>query len=111
MISIKPHISEKSFTLASKGKYVFDVASRSSKPEIADTVEKLFKVKVKAVNIISIPGKMKRTRSGSGKRKDVYKAVVSLVKGDRIDLFEVEEEGEKSKNVKKTKGIEKAEAK
>lgn len=108
LIALKPHISEKSFTLASQGKYVFTVSRDSNKNSIKESVAKLFKVTALAVNIISFPGKIKRSKSGIGKRKDIRKAIVTLKKGDRIDLFETEDdEKDKSGKAKEDKNTNK----
>ena len=65
---------------------VFDVAIDATKPEIKAAVEALFSVKVKAVNTIVRKGKVKRFRGSSARRKDVKKAVVTLVDGQTIDI-------------------------
>ena len=65
---------------------VFDVAIDATKPEIKAAVEALFSVKVKAVNTLVRKGKTKRFRRSSGRRKDVKKAVVTLVDGQTIDI-------------------------
>ena len=54
--------------------------------EIKAAVEALFEVKVKAVNTIVRKGKVKRFRNMLGTRKDVKKAVVTLVDGQTIDI-------------------------
>jgi len=100
---LKPHISEKSFTLSAMGKYVFLVSKDANKVTVKDAIEKLFKVNVTKVNMICIPGKLKRSKSGIGKRKDVVKAVVTLKKGERIDLFETEEAKDEKKDKKADK--------
>ena len=65
---------------------MFEVASKSNKSEIRGAVEKLFSVKVKAVNIINIKGKVKRFKGILGKRNDVKKAVITLEEGNTIDI-------------------------
>ncbi len=100
IINLKPQVTEKAFALAGQGKYTFVVENNANKHIVAETIEKLFKVKVTAVNILNIPGKVKRTRRGVGTRKDYQKAVVTLKKGDKIDIFETEEE---KKDTKKDK--------
>jgi large subunit ribosomal protein L23 len=62
------------------------VAIDATKPEIKAAVEALFEVKVKAVNTIVRKGKVKRFRNMLGTRKDVKKAVVTLVDGQTIDI-------------------------
>jgi len=90
-------ISEKSFTAAGKGKFTFIVDKSASKDSVRQIVSELFKVEVLEVNMIVMKGKVKKTRKGSGKRSDFKKAILTLKKGDKIDLFEVEKETAKGK--------------
>jgi len=105
IISLKPNITEKAFTLAAAGKYTFIINESADKEIIGRDVARIFKVTVEKVNVIRIPGKIKRTRSGSGKRKNVFKAIVTLKAGDKIDIFESDqgEDGGKKKEKKVTK--------
>ena len=82
----KPIITEKATKLSEFNKVVFEVASKSNKNEIKGAVEKLFSVKVKAVNIINIKGKIKRFKGTLGKRNDTKKAVITLEEGNTIDI-------------------------
>jgi len=59
-IIVRPVITEHSMAMAADKKYVFRVLKDSSKTEIKYAVEEVFKVKVKDVNTISMPGKKKR---------------------------------------------------
>jgi len=94
----KPLVSEKSFSKVAMSKFTFIVNNSASKYEIKAMVEDLFKVTVTAVNTINIIGKVKKGKKGMGKRSDIRKAIVTLKKGDKIDLFEIEKEDkEKSK--------------
>jgi large subunit ribosomal protein L23 len=86
-VLLAPVISEKSYGLLDENKYTFLVAPDSNKTEIKIAVEKVFNVKVTDVNTINRQGKRKRTRFGYGKRKDTKRAIVTLVAGDRIDIF------------------------
>jgi large subunit ribosomal protein L23 len=81
-----PVVTEKSTMASEHNQVVFDVAIDASKPEIKAAVEALFSVKVKAVNTIVRKGKVKRFRGHLGQRKDVKKAVVTLVDGQSIDI-------------------------
>ena len=81
-----PVVTEKSTMASENGQVVFDVAIDATKPEIKAAVEALFEVKVKAVNTIVRKGKVKRFRNMLGTRKDVKKAVVTLVDGQTIDI-------------------------
>ena len=85
-IILKPIVTEKATKLSEFNKVVFEVASKSNKSEIRGAVEKLFSVKVKAVNIINIKGKVKRFKGILGKRNDVKKAVITLEEGNTIDI-------------------------
>ena len=82
----KPLVTEKATKLSEFNKVVFEVASKSNKYEIRNAVEKLFTVKVKAVNIINIKGKVKRFKGVLGKRNDIKKAIITLEEGNTIDI-------------------------
>jgi len=82
----KPIITEKATMASENGAVVFEVAIDANKPQIKDAVEKLFGVKVKAVNTSVTKGKTKRFRGTPGKRKDVKKAYVTLEEGNTIDV-------------------------
>ena len=86
-ILVKPVVSEKSYSLMDLGKYTFEVDPRSNKTEIKIAVEKVFGVKVASVNTLNRQGKTRRTRYGLGKRKDVKRAIITLVAGESIDVF------------------------
>jgi large subunit ribosomal protein L23 len=86
-ILLKPVVSEKSYGLLDEGKYTFIVRPDANKTQIRIAVEKIFDVKVTAVNTINRNGKRKRSRTGIGKRADTKRAIVTLAAGDRIDVF------------------------
>jgi large subunit ribosomal protein L23 len=83
---VAPVITEKSTLLSEENKVVFRVPLEATKKDIAEAVEELFKVKVKAVNTLRMKGKTKRFRGIEGKRDDVKKAVVTLEEGHSIDV-------------------------
>jgi len=87
-VLIAPVVSEKSYGLLDANKYTFLVRTDANKTEIKIAVEKVFGVKVapKGVNIINRQGKTRRTRYGTGKRKDTKRAIVTLREGS-IDIF------------------------
>jgi large subunit ribosomal protein L23 len=62
------------------------VAKDASKADIKAAVEKLFSVKVTAVNTLLRKGKQKRFRGRLGMRNDVKKAIVTLAEGQSIDI-------------------------
>ena len=80
-------ISEKSYGLLEERQYTFLVRPDANKTEIKLAVEKVFNVKVTSVNTLNRPGKTRRTRTGTGRRKDTKRAIVSLAEGHRIDIF------------------------
>jgi large subunit ribosomal protein L23 len=89
-IIVSPVVSEKSYALMEEGVYTFKVLPDASKPQIRDAVQEIFGVKVAKVNTLNRPGKRKRNRRTFtyGKRPDTKRAIVTLVEGDSIDLFQ-----------------------
>lgn len=67
---------------------VFEVDARANKVEIRDAIEKLFAVKVLAVNTLNQFGKPKRVGRVFGRRSDFKKAIITLKEGDKIEFFE-----------------------
>jgi large subunit ribosomal protein L23 len=85
----RPIVTEKSTMLASQNKYVFEVAPAANKPQIKEAVEKAFDVKVTTVNTAMMRGKVRRFgRRAGGQQPAWKKAIVTLVPGDQIELFE-----------------------
>jgi large subunit ribosomal protein L23 len=85
-VIVAPVITEKATTASEFNKVVFKVASKATKPQIKDAVEKLFDVKVKSVNTLVRKGKSKAFRGTFGSQSDVKRAVVTLEEGHRIDV-------------------------
>lgn len=82
-------VSEKGTRLREKQNgYLFEVARDSNKIEIKRAVESIFNVKVSSVRTIRVHGKPKRQGRFAGHRPDWKKALVTLKKGDSIELFE-----------------------
>ncbi len=84
----RPLITEKHTALQALGKYAFEVADGSTKPQIKQAVEKAFKVNVAAVNMITVPGKSRRRGKQMLSAHPWKKAIVTLKPGDKIELFE-----------------------
>lgn len=82
----RPIITEKATMASESGAVVFEVQMSATKPQIKEAVEKLFNVKVKAVNTTVTKGKVKKFRGRPGVRRDVKKAYVTLVEGNTIDV-------------------------
>lgn len=93
-------ISEKSFTKINDNKYTFIIRPEVSKEEIAEEVTKMFGVTVLSVNTAKHIGKIKRTKKGLGQRATFKKAVVTVKPGQKIDLFEIEEQEDQKAKVK-----------
>jgi large subunit ribosomal protein L23 len=74
--------------LAESGQYVFEVATSANKIEIGRAVEEVFKVKVRAVNVIRVRGKLRRMGRAAGVSRSWKKAMVSLEPGHRIEFFQ-----------------------
>ncbi|MFQ5562369.1 MAG: 50S ribosomal protein L23 [Parvularculaceae bacterium] len=83
---IAPVITEKSTIASENNQVVFRVPLTATKPEIAQAVEALFKVKVKAINTLRVKGKNKQFRGRAYTRSTVKKAVVTLEEGHSIDI-------------------------
>ncbi|MDR0352714.1 MAG: 50S ribosomal protein L23 [Opitutaceae bacterium] len=82
-------LTEKSNKLSSDySQYTFQVHPDATKHTIAAAVEKTFKVTVTRVNVANYRGKNKRGRTGRpGLTSDYKKAIVTLKKGDKIELL------------------------
>ncbi|MEI6608377.1 MAG: 50S ribosomal protein L23 [Deltaproteobacteria bacterium] len=69
-------------------KYHFEVDRKANKVQIGDAVEKLFKVKVDAVRVLHVLGKVKRSGRITGHKSSWKKAIVTLAAGSRIEITE-----------------------
>ena len=88
-VLLAPVISEKSTFIGEKrNQYVFRVASDATKPEIKAAVEYMFKVEVRAVQVVNVRGKEKRFGQMIGRRNHWKKAYVSLKPGQEINFAE-----------------------
>ena len=83
---IAPVVTEKSTNLSEHNKITFKVPKKANKKNLKKNIEKIFKVNVTKVNIIN---KKTRTKSSRGKKikvKGYKKAIITLKKGQNIDL-------------------------
>jgi large subunit ribosomal protein L23 len=85
-VILAPVITEKSTMASERNQVIFKVAPTATKPQIKEAVEKLFDVKVKAVNTLVRKGKFKAFRGRPGQQSDLKKAIVTLEEGHRIDV-------------------------
>ncbi|HTR12322.1 MAG TPA: 50S ribosomal protein L23 [Roseiarcus sp.] len=83
---VAPIITEKATIASENNQVVFRVARNATKPQIKAAIEKLFDVKVTAVNTLVRKGKAKVFRGVRGRQQDMKKAVVTLADGYRIDV-------------------------
>jgi len=83
---VAPVITEKATIASESNQVVFKVARDATKPQIKAAVEKLFDVKVTAVNTLIRKGKAKAFRGVRGRQQDMKKAIVTLADGYRIDV-------------------------
>lgn len=81
-----PVITEKATMASEYNQVMFNVARSATKPQIKEAVERLFTVKVKAVNTLNRKGKVKRFKGRIGKQSDFKRAVVTLEEGHAIDI-------------------------
>ena len=85
-VIVSPVVTEKATIASEHNKVVFKVARTATKPQIKEAVEKLFDVKVKAVNTLVRKGKKKVFKGTLGEQSDVKKAIVTIEEGHRIDV-------------------------
>ena len=83
---IGPVITEKSTNLSSFNKVVFKVNDSANKKSLKKNIEKIFKVNVTKVNIINKKTRIKITRGKKVRVKGFKKAIITLKKGQNIDL-------------------------
>ena len=82
-----PRVSEKTARLQEvSNQYVFEVSTTATKADVKAAVDKLFDVKVEAVNVLNVKGKNKSFRNRAGSRGSWRKAYVRLADGQAIDV-------------------------
>src|SRR5262245_56695054 len=85
-IILSPVITEKATMATERNQVTFNVARTATKPQIKEAVEKLFDVKVKAVNTLVRKGKIKGFKGRYGEQSNTKKGIVTLEEGHRIDV-------------------------
>ena len=83
---LSPVVTEKSTNLSEQNKIVFKVPSSANKKNLKKNIEKIFKVDVTKINIINKKSRLKITRGKKIKVKGFKKAIITLKKGQNIDL-------------------------
>lgn len=87
-VLIKPLVTEKAGILGEESKYVFMIDNRANKLETIKAIKAVYGVDVRKVNIIRQDGKRVSRGNQKGRRKDWKKAIVSLKKGQTINIYE-----------------------
>ena len=83
---ISPIVTEKSTNISEQNKIIFKVPVKANKINLKKNIEKIFKVNVTKVNIINKKNRIKLTRGRKVKIQGYKKAVITLKKGQNIDL-------------------------
>ena len=81
-----PLLTEKSTNLSEQNKIIFKVPSKSNKKNLKTNIEKIFKVNVIKINIINKKSRIKSIRGKKVKVSGFKKAIITLKKGQSIDL-------------------------
>jgi large subunit ribosomal protein L23 len=87
-VVIRPVVSEKSYVLASAGKYTFRVHDDAHKTQIRQAIESLFGVSVISVHTSTVKSKPKRRGHTRGRTRQWKKAIVQLGPGESIPIFQ-----------------------
>ena len=87
-VIVRPLITEKVTDLQAQDKFAFQVARTANKMQVKEAVEKAFNVHVVDVNVITVPGRMKRRGRRQVPTTAWKKAIVSLKPGENIAYFE-----------------------
>ena len=83
---LTPLVTEKSTNLSVQNKVIFKVPNRSNKINLKKNIEKIFKVNVTKINIVNKQNRTKLTRGKKVKVQGYKKAIITLKKGQSIDL-------------------------
>ena len=83
---ISPLVTEKTTNLSEQNKVVFKVPATANKKNLKTNIEKIFKVNVTKINIINKQNRTKLTRGKKVKVSGFKKAIITLKKGQSIDL-------------------------
>ena len=83
---LSPLVTEKTTNLSEQNKIVFKVPASANKKNLKTNIEKIFKVNVTKINIINKKTRTKVTRGKKVKVRGFKKAIITLKKGQNIDL-------------------------
>ncbi|MBL8146081.1 MAG: 50S ribosomal protein L23 [Anaerolineae bacterium] len=89
-VIVRPIVTEESQIMAERGQYVFEVTLDANKRQIKEAIQAIFDKKVLKINTMIMPAKRgMRGRNEYWRSKQWKKAIVTLVAGETIDLFNV----------------------
>ncbi len=87
-VLVKPIVTEKTTILTELNKYVFKVDKNATKSSIKQAINAIYNLEPRQINVMVVRGKKKRVRYKAGYRPSWKKAIVTLKKGDKINLFD-----------------------
>jgi len=87
-VLLRPLVTEKGTFLGKENKYLFEVARNTNKIEIKKAIQEVYGVLPIDVNMVNMRGKKVRRGRITGKRKDWKKAIITLKKEDKIEIYE-----------------------
>lgn len=87
-VIVEPIVTEAATAGIEKNKYFFKISARAVKSQVKSAIEKIYKVKVEKINTVSIPRKARIRGRVAGWKSGYRKAIVTLKKGNKIDVFE-----------------------
>lgn len=83
----RPYLTDKTLAMIEKDKYTFEVDAKLTKNQMKKFIEEVFNVKVKKINTHIPPRKQKKVGAYAGTARRQKRAIVTLQKGDSIDIF------------------------
>jgi large subunit ribosomal protein L23 len=85
-VIVSPIVTEKTNLQSSNNKLVVEVIPSATKKDVREAIETIFSLEVDRVNIIITSGKVKKFKGVKGVKRSIKKAIVSLRKGQQLDL-------------------------
>lgn len=87
-ILVRAFQSEKAARLGGSNQYVFEITPNANKLQVKEAVFRVYGVRPKSVNIVSLPGKLVRYGRTTGRENITKKAIVTLPAGKTISIYE-----------------------
>ena len=87
-IILRPLVTEKSAILADASQYIFVVSKKANRIQVRSAIRALYGITPESVNIQNVRGKVVRFGRKKGKRIDWKKAIITMPKGTKIDVYE-----------------------